>query len=129
MGNSMNDGFSGAAGFSLIKMYGLKAFIGMVGAALLYLVFPPTDKDGKLNRHEFFVRLLCAGVAAELFGDWAVQLLVEHAPWLHAGDHKAAVYLMVGAPAWMVGRWVAIALQKRRNKGIDEVYQEAKDKL
>lgn len=125
----MNDGISGAAGWAFIKIYGLKAVLGMIGAALLYLVFPPMDKDGRLNRREFFVRLVCAGVASELFGDWVVQLLIEHAPWLHAGDHRGAIYLMVGAPAWMVGRWVAIALQKRRNKGIDEVYQEAKDKL
>ena len=31
---------------AILKIYGIKAVLGMVGAALLYIVLPPRNADG-----------------------------------------------------------------------------------
>jgi hypothetical protein len=129
MDQHMNDGLSGAAGAALIKAYGLKALIGMAGTTLLFLALPPVDKDGRLNKREFFFRLLCAGVASTFCGDWAVQVLTDQFPSLHATDHRAAIYLLVGSPAWMVTRAGALWAQKRKDKDLGELVDDVKEKV
>ncbi|WP_194720831.1 hypothetical protein [Noviherbaspirillum malthae] len=129
----MTEPTSGAMGLAFFKLYGLKAGLGMMGAALLYLVAPPTKADGKFDRREFAVRLACAGTASELFGDLAVELLkswVAMSSWLqgiNVDDHKGAVYLLVGAPAWWITRAAALWLQKRNGKDIAEVVKEVRE--
>jgi hypothetical protein len=126
MENPMSEpGGVGIAAF--FKFYGLKVGIGMIGSALLYFVLPPVTKDGKFNQHEFVMRLICAGLFSCMFGDWAVQLLGEYWPRLHAEKHTSAVYLMVGAPGWWISRAIALWFQNRRDRDIGEVIKEVKD--
>lgn len=117
---------SGTAGFAFVKAYGFKAAIGMVGAALLYVVLPPENKDGTFNKKEFVSRLSAAGVFSHMFGDWAVDIL-SNVSWLYATNHKAAIYLIVGAPAWWISRAVALWFQNRRAKDVGELIRDAKD--
>ncbi len=118
-----------AGGVALIKLYGLKAALGMIGAALLYLALPPRKPDGSFDEKEFVARLACAGVFSILFGDWTLQLLVTYAPALHAEAHAKAVDLMTGAPGWWISRAIALWFQKRRDKDIAELGKEAKESL
>jgi hypothetical protein len=119
---------TGAAGFALLKTYGLKAVLGMVGAAMLYFILPPLNKDGSFNKHEFVCRLAVAGICSVMFGDWAVDILNHFAPWLKASDHRSAVDLMIGAPGWWASRAVAIYAHKRRDKDILQLVQEVRSK-
>jgi hypothetical protein len=123
---NMTDPSSGGAAYLAAKTIGGKALMGMIGAALLYAVMPPLNKDGTFNRTEFVLRLACAGAFSIVFGDWSVQLFMEFAPRLHAENHVGAVWLMTGAPGWWVSRWAAIWLHNRRNKDAGEIIQELK---
>lgn len=112
---------------AFFKLYGVKVGISMIGAALLFFVLPPVSKDGKFDQKEFVLRLMCAGFFSTVFGDWAVQLLVEYWPRIHAENHKGAVYMMIGAPGWWISRAVALWFQNRRDKDLGEVMKEVKN--
>lgn len=103
-----------------------KAGAGMIGAVILYAVMPPLNKDGSWNRREFIARLAVAGLFSTFFGDWAVDIVQHFAEWLQPGRHRAAIYLLVGAPGWWVSRWVALFLRRRQNKDIVEIATEVK---
>lgn len=115
-----------AGGLALIKVYGIKAALGMLGAAMLYMVLPPVKQDGSFDKREFVARLACAGLFSMIFGDWAIQLLDVYLPQLHAVDHTAPIYLMVGAPGWWISRAVALWFQRRREKDIRELVDDAR---
>lgn len=117
---------SSSAGLAMLKAYGFKATFGMAGAALLYMMLPPVDEHGRFNRREFVARLAAAGIGSSLFGDWGVDILAN-IDWLHAANHKAAVYLMVGAPFWWVSRAVALWFHNRSAKDIGQMIKDAKD--
>lgn len=128
----MSDGFSGSAGIAIFKLYGAKAVFGMIGAALLYVVLPPTNKDGSYNRTEFVLRLAAAGVFSIVFGDMVADAINNTswlAPWIQPYKHKSAIDLMVGAPGWWVSRAVALAMRKREGKDIVELGKEMKEIL
>ena len=130
MDTHMSDGFSGSAGIAIFKLYGAKAVFGMIGAALLYVVLPPTNKDGSYNRTEFVLRLAAAGVFSIVFGDMVADAINNTswlAPWIQPYKHKSAIDLMVGAPGWWVSRAVALAMRKREGKDIVEVVKEVKE--
>lgn len=118
-----------AGGVALLKLYGLKATLGMGGAALLYIALPPRGQDGSFDEREFVARLACAGVFSVMFGDWTLQLLVTYLPSLHAEGHAKAVDLMTGAPGWWISRAIALWFQKRSDKDIAELGKEAKESL
>jgi hypothetical protein len=137
--NSMTDPSSGGAAYYLAaktlggkayllaKTVGGKALMGMIGAALLYAVMPPLNKDGTFNRTEFALRLACAGTFSVVFGDWAVQLFAEFAPRLHAENHTGAVWLLTGAPGWWVSRAAALWMYRRRDKDAGQIIDEIKN--
>jgi hypothetical protein len=132
MDTHMSDGFSGSAGIAIFKLYGAKAVFGMIGAALLYVVLPPTNKDGSYNRTEFVLRLAAAGVFSIVFGDMVADAINNTswlAPWIQPYKHKSAIDLMVGAPGWWVSRAVALAMRKREGKDIVELGKEMKEIL
>jgi hypothetical protein len=123
----MTDPSSGGAAYYLAaKTIGGKALMGMIGAVLLYMVMPPLNKDGTFNRTEFAVRLACAGVGSIVFGDWALQIIMEFAPRLHAENHSKAVDLLTGAPFWWFSRAVALHIYRRRDKDAGEIIEELK---
>jgi hypothetical protein len=127
----MNDGFSGTAVASFFKIYGLKAGFGMMGAALLYLVLPPVNKDGSFNKTEFAIRLAVAGVFSIVFGDMAADAINNTwlAQWVQPYKHKSAIDLMVGAPGWWISRAVALGMRKREAKDIVDLVKEAKETI
>lgn len=124
----MNDGLSGSAVFGFFKLYGVKVGLGMIGAALLYLVLPPVTNDGKFDQREFVARLAVAGFFSVMFGDWAIAILGNW-QFLHAADNKAPIYLLVGAPGWWLSRAVALWFHKRRDKDIGEAAKDVKEIL
>jgi hypothetical protein len=128
MDSAMNDGFSGSAGIAIFKLYGAKAVFGMIGAALLYAVLPPTNKDGSFNTKEFVLRLAVAGVFSIVFGDMAADAINNSwlAEWIQPYKHKSAIDLMVGAPGWWISRAVALGMRKRENKDIVDLVKEVK---
>lgn len=111
---------------TFFKVTGLKAVIGAIGACLLFLALPPVDKDGSFNQREFAYRLSSAGVFSTLFGDWAVNMIHYQFPALQVNEHPAAIYLLVGAPAWWVTRLVATALKRREGRDIKTLWREIK---
>lgn len=117
MGAKMNDGFSGAIA-AFVAKYGAAGAFGMLGAALLYVIAPPVDKNERFNRKEFAIRLAVAGVVSSVFGDWSVAMLMEFLPRLHADEHKAAVWLMTGAPGWWISRAVALGMYNTKDHDI-----------
>jgi len=124
-GTSMN-GPGEVAGIALFKAYGFKVGLGMIGAALLYVVLPPVKPDGSFNRKEFVLRLAAAGVFSSVFGDWAVAMLANYLPQIQADRYPGAVYLVVGAPGWWVSRAVALWFQRRGDKDIGQLVEDVK---
>ena len=123
----MTDPSSGGAAYYLAaKTLGGKAVMGMIGAAMLYAVMPPLNRDGTFNRREFIVRLACAGVFSAVFGQWGVDMLMQYAANLQADKHPAAVYLLTGAPGWWVSRAAALWMHRRRDKDAGEIINEIK---
>ncbi|RAM61169.1 hypothetical protein [Herbaspirillum rubrisubalbicans] len=114
---------------AVLKIYGIKAVLGMAGAALLYIVLPPRNADGSFNEKEFVVRLACAGAFSIMFGDLAFSLLVQHAAAVATVLGPKPVDLMVGAPAWWVTRAVALWFQRRQGKDIAELARDVKETL
>lgn len=98
--------------------------MGMIGAALLYAVMPPINKDGTFNRTEFVLRLACAGTFSVLFGDWAVTVLMEYWPRLHADKHVGSVWLLAGAPGWWVSRAAALAMYRNKDKDLLQIWRK-----
>lgn len=119
---------TGVAGVAtLIKTLGLSATLGMIGAALLYIVLPPVNHDGTFNKREFAARLAVAGVFSAVFGDMGVDVLSHVTPFLNPEKHHAAVEMLVGAPGWWVSRAVALWLQKQQNKDIAQIVKETRE--
>jgi len=114
---------------ALLKLYGLKAVFGMMGAALLYIVLPPRHADGTFSEYEFAARLACAGMFSCLFGDAAYALLLQcdNAQIVAIALGPKAVDLLVGAPAWWITRAVALWLQRRSGKDIAELVKDARE--
>lgn len=116
-----------AGGLALLKLYGIKAIIGMIGGAMLYIALPPLDAHGKFDKREFAARLACAGVFSCMFGATVYQMLLANFPVLGPAINASAVDLIVGAPGWWVSRAVALWFQKRSNKDIAELVRDVKD--
>lgn len=114
---------------AVLKIYGIKAVLGMVGAAMLYIVLPPRNPDGSFNEKEFVVRLACAGAFSIMFGDLAYSVLVEHAATIATVLGPKPVDLMVGAPAWWITRAVALWFQRRQEKDIAELARDVKESM
>lgn len=121
---------SGVAGLAaLLKSLGLSATLGMVGAALLYIVLPPVNPDGTFNRKEFAARLAAAGVFSVVFGDMGADMLSHFVSFINPEKHKSAIDLLIGAPGWWVSRAVAIWLQKHRDSDIAQLVDTVKKEL
>lgn len=124
----MNDELTGSVGVAIIKAYGIKACLGMIGSALLYASFPPRRPDGSYDQREFVARLVIAAIFSSLFGDWVIALLSEHASWLHAGRFPAPIYLMVGAPGWWISRAAALWFYRREEQDLEQWIDEIRRK-
>ena len=120
----MNEEVGSTASF--FAQQGAAAWFGMIGAAILYLVMPPVDKDGKFNRKEFVTRLAVAGLFSIFFGDMLASLLQHFVPWLEPLKNKSAVDLLAGAPGWWVSRAAALWLHQRQNKDLGEIIRDVK---
>lgn len=125
----MSEPTYGAAGFAIIKFYGIKALLGMVGAAILYMALPPKNPDGSFNEREFVFRLIIAATFSLFFGDWVADIMNNFLPWLNPYKHQKTVDLLTGAPGWWISRAAALWLYNRRGKDIGEVAQEVKGQL
>ncbi|MDC8757513.1 hypothetical protein [Janthinobacterium fluminis] len=121
------ESFGGFA--TLVKLYGFKAALGMIGAAMLYIVLPPLNTDGTFNKGEFVARLACAGVFSCLLGGTAYQLLCAQLPTIGAMVNASAIDLIVGAPGWWISRAVALWFQRRNDKDIAEMARDVKESL
>lgn len=128
MKDVMTGSETGAAGLALIKIYGAKALLGMIGAAMLYVVLPPTDNQGRFSRREFVARLAIAGIFSCMFGDWLYTFIISNFPWLHAHDQTKAIDMMAGAPGWWITRLAAKAMHNRQDHDIVQVIQEVRGK-
>lgn len=117
---------SGAIGAATVKAIGVKASLGMAGAAVLYLLMPPERPDGTFNRHEFVARVAVAGMCSLLLGDWVVDVLNGLLPWIKASAHPHPFWVASGAPGWWVSRAVALWLYKRKDKDIGEMVDDVK---
>ena len=118
---------SSIIGAASVKALGVKASLGMAGAAVLYLLMPPERPDGTFNRHEFAGRLAVAGLCSMLLGDWAVDVISGLAPWLMAAKHPAPFWLAAGAPGWWVSRAAALWLYNRKGKDLGQIVHDAKE--
>jgi len=114
---------------ALLKIYGIKAVLGMLGAALLYIVLPPRNADGSFNEKEFVVRLACAGTFSIMFGDLGYSLLLQYQAAIANALGPKTVDVMVGAPAWWITRAVALWMQRRQGKDIAEIARDVKETL
>ena len=117
---------SAAGASAAIKAIGLKASLGMAGAAVLYLLMPPERPDGTFSRNEFAGRLTVAGLCSILLGDWAVDVVNGLAPWLFAAKHPAPFWLACGAPGWWVSRAIALWIYRRRGEDIGQMIKDAR---
>lgn len=106
---------------------GTSAIFGMIGAAILYLVMPPVDSNGKFNRKEFAIRLAVAGLFSIFFGDMLVATIQHFAPWLEPLNNKSAVDLLAGAPGWWLSRAAALWFHNRQDKDIAEIIKDVKE--
>jgi hypothetical protein len=118
-----------AGGIALIKLYGFQAALGMIGAAMLYIVLPPLNADGRFNKHEFAARLTCAGIFSCLLGGTALKLLNMQFPQIGPMIDPSIIYLVVGAPGWWISRAVALWFKKRSKKDIVELAKDVNKSL
>lgn len=121
-----------AGSFALLKALGFKTTCGMVGAAMLFVVLPPLDKNGRFDRKEFVGRLAVAGLFSTFFGDMVIEALsgITHLQgWIDFHAHASAIYLMTGAPGWWISRAVALWFQRRNGKDIAELAKDVKDSV
>lgn len=116
-----------AAGIAFFKAVGFKAGMGMIGAALLYIVLPPKEPDGSFNEKEFVLRLAVAAIFSLVFGDMAADVLNHFVPWLQPYKHQKAVDLMTGAPGWWISRAVALWFYNRRGQDIAQLAKDVKE--
>ena len=127
---------SGAFGLA-VKAVGIKAALGGLGAALLYLAAPPGRpvkgdapidpvKHTKDMQREFVIRLGIAVVFSVLFGDYVVDLVQLHFPGALAKDHPHPFYVAAGAPGWWITRGAALWLYKRQDQDLGETIKELK---
>lgn len=117
---------AGSGAFLAAKTIGIKAGLGMAGAALLYLFMPPERPDGTFSKREFAARLVVAGFFSIVCGDWAVAVVNGLAPWLMAAEHPAPFWLAAGAPGWWLSRAVALWLYKRKDADVGEMVRDAR---
>lgn len=135
---------SAAAAILAMKAWLIKALLGMLGAALLYLVLPPGDPlpkqalpkqraaymaRRKRIAREIVLRIGMAGIFSLLLGDWTVAVLDHSLPWLMAGSNPHPFWLACGAPGWWISRWIALWLHRREAEDIAEVISDLKPRF
>lgn len=114
---------------ALIKAYGGKALLGMIGAAMLYLALPPLNPDGTFNKREFVWRLVVAGMFSCFFGDSVIDILSAYFPLINISIHTGPIYLMVGAPGWWISRVVALWMYQTKDKSALDIAKDVKELL
>lgn len=118
--------------FGMLFLAGSKAFLGILGVALMYLALPPgRAKDVPTTRREIAlevcVRMLCAGIFSILLGDFVVDLVNNIAPILSATKHPHPFYMAAGAPGWWVSRWFALQFYAWKDKTVGEVIDNVRN--
>jgi hypothetical protein len=123
----MNNEVTSSTAAAFLVNHGSAAVFGMIGAAILWIVLPPLDKQGRFNRIEFVGRLFVAGVSSIFFGGMLAEAVQPLMPWINTLHHQSTFDLVAGAPAWWVTRAVALWFHKRRDKDIGEIIKEVRE--
>ena len=114
---------SGAAagGAWLIKMYGLKLIAGAIAVAISFaFLWPKSAKEG-------VVRIACTMGGSMLFGEAAQSFVHSQlAWWPRTHESSMIIFVAAGLPAWWLLGAVFRWLDKRKEKDIGELYQDAK---
>lgn len=108
---------------------GIKASMGIVGAALLYMLLPPGRPGDKPTTRremarELGIRFAFAGITSAAGGDWLIDVIHSHLPSLLADRHPTPFLMASGAVGWYIGRAVALWLYKHQDKDIAEIRRE-----
>lgn len=125
MEHNMADPTSSAAAVAL----GTKAGLGIVGAALLYMLMPPGRPDGQVTTRremarEIGIRFAFAGITSAAGGDWLIDMLQQLAPSLLAAKHPTPFLMAAGAVGWYIGRAVALWIYRRQDRDIAQLRSE-----
>lgn len=108
---------SGVSGFDLSWQfeYAVKTFYAFLGAVIAFLLVPPN------NVKEALIRMSTSLICSFIFGPFLLIYLPNS--WVTSST-IGPIYALAGAPAWWVLGWIFNALERRRQKGIDEIYDE-----
>jgi hypothetical protein len=128
MEHNMADPTSSAA----VAALGTKAGLGIIGAALLYMLMPPGRPDDQPTTRremarEIGVRFTFAGITSAAGGDWVIDMLQQHLPSLLAAEHPTPFLMASGAVGWYIGRAVALWIYRRQDRDIAQLRDEIRD--
>lgn len=125
-----------AAGGALIKIFGVPVIAGAIATSLGFLImWPKTTKEA-------FVRFACSIISSTILGPVLVIVVRSWWPSLFEnakdvailyGSEPALGFLFIGAPlmvmaglpAWWILGWAVHWLNKRKDKDLGEVLQDA----
>jgi hypothetical protein len=112
---------SSAGAAWLIKVYGIKVIAAVIAVAISFaFLWPKTAKEG-------VVRIGCTMAGSMLFGEALQAFVHAHlAWWPRTHESSMIIFVAAGLPAWWLLGAIFRWLDKRRDKDIGELYQDAK---
>lgn len=112
---------SGAGVAWIIKLYGLKVIAGVIAVALSFaFLWPKSPREG-------VIRIACTIGGSVMFGEAALAFVTTYLTWWpRTHESSMIVFAAAGLPMWWFFGAVFLWLDKRKNKDIGEIYQDAK---
>jgi hypothetical protein len=100
---------------------GIRGGCGLVGAGVLIATLLPRKLDGTVDREQVFQRLFVGMCTAIFFSPVVLDNLQAHAETflLHKSPNLVAFFL--GGVGYFVLRWIAVWLDQRKDKSVDEI--------
>lgn len=100
---------------------GVRGGCGLVGAGTLILALPPRLADQRLDWGQIVRRLFVGMCAAIFLSPMALDNLQSHAASLLAHKSPNMVAFFLGMAGYFVLRWIALWLEARKDKAVDEI--------
>lgn len=99
----------------------VRASSGMAGAIVMIMAMPPKNTSNKLDISLLLHRVFAGALLPVFVGPWALAVLSKQMPELMLHEYPELIFFVLGSVSYFLFRWVAIWLDRNKNKSIDDI--------
>lgn len=103
------------------NIVGIRAVCGMLGASVLIMALPPRSDRGHLDFSLLLQRVLAGAYLPVFVGPWGLAVLKSRMENLMLHEYPELIFFLLGMISYFLFRWVAIWLDKNKDKSITDM--------